>query len=188
MYFPVYIIKVLSAFCIFFKPLKSSFSLDLHVYFIFSNLIFALMVAIIICYSNTPCCFFFGLSFCCNLCRYSFQANLLNISYKILALPIMQMGKFCSRYVRSFDLNHYSYISLPCNTSFSSFQGILLIRTLVRHVLKIETYKTQVMYICISWLKSELRCPGKFLCSISGSSASRSSHLVFIVENRLYNK
>ena len=188
MYFPVYIIKVLSAFWIFSKPLKSSFSLDLHVYFIFSNLIFALTVAIIICYSNTPCCFFFDLSFCCNLCRYSFRANLLSISYKILAFPIMQMGNFCPRYVRSFDLNHYSYISLPYNTSFSSFRGILLIRTLVRHVLKIETYKTQVMYICISWLKSELRCSGKFLCSISGSSALRSSHLVFIVENRLYNK
>ena len=53
MYFPVYIIKVLSAFWIFSKPLKSSFSLALHVYFIFSNLIFALTVAIIICYSNT---------------------------------------------------------------------------------------------------------------------------------------
>ena len=113
--------------------------------------------------------------------------NLLNISYKILAFPIMQMGKFCPRYVRSFDLNHYSYISLPCNTSFSSFQGILLKRTLVRHVLKIDLQNT-VMYICISWLKSELRCSGKFLCSISGSSALRSSHLVFIVENRLYNK
>ena len=97
------------------------------------------------------------------------------------------MGKFCPRYVRSFDLNHYSYMPLPCNTSFSSFHGVLLIRTLVRHVSKIKTNKTQVMYINISWLKSKLRCPDKFLCSVSGSSASRSSHLVFIVENRLYN-
>ena len=96
----------------------------------------------------------------------------------------MPMGKFCPRYVRSFELNHYSYISLPCNTSFSSFHGVLLIRTLVRHVLKIETNNTQVK---THWLKSELRCPGKFLCSISGSSASGSSHLVFTVENRLYN-
>ena len=44
-------------------------------YFIFSKLIFALKVAIIICYSNTPLCFFFDLSFCCNLCRYSFRAR-----------------------------------------------------------------------------------------------------------------
>ena len=185
----MYIIKVLSAFCIFSKTLKSSFTFNLPVYFIFSNLIlpwrlpssFAIQIPNSV--SSLICLF---------VATYADiplePDNLLNISSKILAFPIMQMGKFSPRYVRSFDLNHYSYISLPCNTSFSSFQGILLIRTLVRHVLKIETYKTQVMYICISWLKSELRCPDKFLCSISGSSASRSTHLVFTAENRLYNK
>ena len=59
------------------------------------------------------------------------------------------MGKFGPRYVRSFDLNRYSYISLPANTSFPSFHGILIIRTLVRHLLKTETYKTQVMYVSV---------------------------------------
>lgn len=52
----------------------------MYVYFIFSKLIFAWMVAIIICYSNTQLCFFFDLSFVATYADIPFKAaNLLNI-------------------------------------------------------------------------------------------------------------
>ena len=149
MYFPVYIIKVLSAFCIFSKPLKSSFSLDFHM-FIFFKFIFARTVAIIICYSNTRLCFFLNMSFCCNLCRYSFWARqfIKQIHLKYWHFPLCRW-EVLSKMHQVIWFKPLQLHFTAMYTSFPSFHGILLIRTLVRHLLKIETYKTQVIYVSV---------------------------------------